>query len=280
MKQFKNKVVVISGAGSGIGRALAVAFAKQGAKLALNDLKPIALNVTAALVKKEGAQVFETSFDVSNKESVAKFAEEVAKHYGQTDVVINNAGIGLGDYLVHEVDLNLFERVMNINFYGVLYGSHYFIPHLLKQPESSLVNISSVFGLTGIGRSGAYCASKFAVHGLNQCLWNEYADTNLTVHSVHPGGINTNITQNSLDYQSVSDTKLHDAFQKEFLKLSPDYAAQTIINGIRKKKRKILIGAEAHQLDLATRIAPFWGNRAVNKIIKQKLAALTTKFNT
>jgi butyryl-CoA dehydrogenase len=277
MQDFKNKVVVITGAGSGIGRSLAIQFAKSGAKLALNDFKANTLNETCALAKKEGAEVFETSFDVSSREAVAKFADEVIKHYGQVDVVVNNAGIGLGDYLVHEVDLNLFERVMNINFYGVLYGSHYFIPHLLKQQESALVNISSVFGLTGIGKSGAYCASKFAVHGLNQCLWNEYADTNMTVHSVHPGGINTNITQNSLDYNSVADTKLHDAFQKEFLKLTPDYAASIIIKGIKKKKKKILIGKEASLLDFAVRLFPIAGNNTVNKTIQKKLESLGLK---
>lgn len=274
MRDFKNKVIVITGAGSGIGRALAIAFAKEGAKLALNDFNAATLNQTCILAKEEGAEIFETSFDVSNREAVARFADEVIKHFGQVDVVVNNAGIGLGDYLLHEVDLNLFERVMNINFYGVLNGSHFFIPHLLKQPKSALVNISSVFGLTGIGKSGAYCASKFAVYGLNQCLWNEYADTNLTIHSVHPGGINTNITQNSLDYNSVADTKLHDAFQKEFLKLTPGYAASVIIDGIKTKRKKILIGTEARQLDFVTRFFPLWGNGFINKTIKRKLEAL------
>ncbi len=277
MIDFKNKVVVITGAGSGIGRALAVAFARSGAKLALNDVKTAPLNETCALAKREGAEVFEASLDVSHKESVAKFADDVAKHYGQVDVLVNNAGIGLGDYLVHEVDLSLFERVMNINFYGVLYGSHYFIPHLLNRPEAALVNISSVFGLTGIARSSAYCSSKFAVYALNQCLWNEYADTNLSIHSVHPGGINTNITQNSLDYNSVADTKLHDAFQKEFLKLTPDYAASIIINGLKRGKKKILIGAEAHQLDFVTRFFPLWGNDLINNTIRRKLEALGLK---
>jgi Short-chain alcohol dehydrogenase of unknown specificity len=175
MKTFNQKVVVITGAGSGIGRALAVAFAKNGAKLALNDFNAETLSETSELVKQENAEVFQSSFDVSSRNAMANFAEEVVKHYGYVDVVINNAGIGLGNYFLHEVDLNLFERVMNINFYGVLYGSHFFIPHLLQRPEAALVNISSVFGLTGIAKTGAYCASKFAVQGLTQCLWNEYA---------------------------------------------------------------------------------------------------------
>ena len=278
MKDFKNKVVVITGAGSGIGRALALSFAKSGAKLALNDFNAATLNETCVLAKKENAEVFESSFDVSNRESMAKFADDVAKHFGQVDVVVNNAGIAIGGYLVHEVDLDLFERVMKINFYGVLYGSHSFIPHLLKRPEAALVNISSVFGLTGVGRSSAYCASKFAVYALNQSLWNEHADTNLSIHSVHPGGINTNITQNSIDYNSVADNSVHDAFQKEYLTLTPDYAASVIIDGIKKGKKKILIGGQAHQLDIVTRLFPLWSSSYISKTIEKKMESLGLKI--
>lgn len=289
MKDFKNKVVVITGAGSGIGRALALAFAKRGAKLALNDFNATTLNETCELVKKGKVrlneavgqdEVFESSFDVSNRESMAKFAYDVVKYFGQVDVMVNNAGIAIGGYSVHEVDLDLFERVMKINFYGVLYGSHNFIPHLLKRPEAALVNISSVFGLTGVGLSSAYCASKFAVYGLNQCLWNEHADTNLTIHSVHPGGINTNITQNSIDYNSIADNSVHDAFQKEFLKLTPDYAASVIIDGIKKGQKKILIGGEAHQLDFVTRLFPLWSSSFISKTIKKKMDDIGLKTKT
>ena len=277
MKDFKNKVVVITGAGSGIGRALALSFAKSGAKLALNDFNATTLNETYVLAKKENTEVFESSFDVSNRESMAKFADDVVKHFGQVDVMVNNAGIAIGGYSVHEVDLDLFERVMKINFYGVLYGSHNFIPHLLKRPEAALVNVSSVFGLTGVGLSSAYCASKFAVYGLNQCLWNEHADSNLSIHSVHPGGINTNITQNAIDYSSVADNSVHDAFQKEFLKLTPDYAAKVIIDGIKKGQKKILIGGEAHQLDFVTRFFPLWSSSFISRTIKKKMDELGLK---
>lgn len=268
MNAFKNKVVVITGAGSGIGRALAEAFACDGAKLALNDYQPTTLNDTVAVCQQKGVTVFAKSFDVSNRDEMKTFAVDVVQYFGGVDVVINNAGIGLGDYLFHEMDLAHFERVMQINFFGVLYGSHAFIPYLLKQQEAALVNISSIFGLTGIAKSSAYCASKFAVHGLNQCLVQEYKGTGLQIHSVHPGGINTNIGKNSLDYTANAS---HDEFQKQFLKISPDDAAQIIISGIRKNKRKILIGGEAHQLDFATRLMPQWGGDIVNKIIRQKM---------
>ncbi|MCG3167887.1 MAG: putative oxidoreductase SadH [Bacteroidia bacterium] len=280
MKDFKNKVVVITGAGSGIGRALATAFAKRGAKLALNDFNEHALKETSDSLAATGVDVFRKNFDVADKDAFFLFSQETADRFGHVDIMINNAGIGLGDYVFHEVDLDLVERVMDINYFGVLYGSRAFIPHLLKQPEAALVNISSIFGLTGIARSTAYCSSKFAVYGLNQCLMQEYAGTNLRIHSVHPGGINTNITQNSLDYKSAVNTETHDAFQKQFLKISPDYAAEVIINGIQKKKQKILIGKEAHLLDLAVRFFPSLGGTIVNKTIQRQLESIGLKTKT
>lgn len=273
MKDFKNKVVVITGAGSGIGRALAVAWAAQGAKLALNDYNAAALQQTIAQLPPP-TDVFESVFDVSHRERMEQFAEAVIHRFGRVDVVVNNAGIGLGDYPFAEIDLNHFEQVMDINFYGVLYGSRAFVPHLLKQPEAALVNISSVFGLTGIALSSAYCASKFAVHGLNQSLQQEYVNSPLTVYSVHPGGINTNIAKNSIDYKET-----HDAFHKQFLKLSPDYAAQVILQGIQKGRQKILIGSEAHQLDFVTRLFPRWGGRLINKIIQHQVEAVRKKLS-
>jgi butyryl-CoA dehydrogenase len=268
VKSFKSKTVVITGAGSGIGRALAAAFANEGAQLALNDFNQDTLRETTTQLGGKAGSVLESVFDVSDKEAMFSFADAVLKKFGSADVVINNAGIGLGDYSFHEVDLNLFERVMDINFYGVLYGSRAFIPHLLRRQEAALVNISSVFGLTGIAKSAAYCSSKFAVHGLNQSLMQEYAETGLTVHSVHPGGISTNIGKNSLDYKKNAS---HDVFQKQFLKISSGYAARVILDSIRKKKKKILIGAEAWQLDIAVRLFPYLGGRIINKSIQRKM---------
>jgi len=218
--------------------------------------------------------VFAKTFDVSNKDSMLAFADSVLQRFGQVDIVINNAGIGISDYLFHEYDLDLFKKVMDTNFYGVLYGSRAFIPHLLKRPEASLVNLSSIFGLTGIANATAYCASKFAVHGLNQCLMQEYVNTGLTIHSVHPGGINTNIIQNAPDYIETQN-----AFQSQFLKRSPDDAAKVIVDGIRKKRNKILIGSEAYLLDFAVRMMPYYGSRIVNTEIQRKVGIAIKKAN-
>ena len=271
MKEFKNKVVVISGAGSGMGRVLALAFAKEGARLALNEFNPVTLNETVDLIGK-GSEVFAVAFDVSDKDSMFSFAKSVKERFGQVDIMINNAGISIGEYPLHEMDLNLFERVMDVNFYGMLYGSRAFIPYLLEQTESSLLNVSSVFGLTGIVRSSAYCASKFAVYGLNQSLIQEHKNSTLTVQSVHPGGIKTNIARNAVDYNDA-----HEAFHQQFLKLSPEYAASVIIAGIRKKKKRILIGTEAYLLDFVVRLFPVWGGNIVNGIIQKKVEALKMK---
>ncbi len=267
MKEFKNKVVAITGAGSGIGRALALAFAKEGARLALNEFNPSTLNETVTLIGK-GSEVFAIAFDVSDKDSMFSFAKSVKERFGQVDVMINNAGISIGEYPLHEMDLNLFERVMDVNFYGMLYGSRAFIPYLLEQTESSLLNVSSVFGLTGIVRSSAYCASKFAVYGLNQSLIQEHKNSTLTIHSVHPGGIRTNIARNAVDYNET-----HEAFHQQLLKLSPEYAANVIIRGIRRNKKRILIGAEACLLDVGVRMFPLLGGYLVNSIIQKKVEA-------
>jgi NAD(P)-dependent dehydrogenase (short-subunit alcohol dehydrogenase family) len=267
MKEFKNKVVVITGAGSGIGRALALAFTREGARLALNDFNPLTLSETVAMMGNN-ADVFPLAFDVSDKEAMFSFAGSVHKKFGQIDVMINNAGISIGEYPLHQMELELFERVMDVNFYGMLYGSRAFIPYLLQQPESALLNVSSVFGLTGILHSSAYCASKFAVYGLNQSLIQEHRNSTLTVHSVHPGGIRTNIARNAVDYNET-----HEAFHQQLLKLSPEYAADVILRGIRKKKKRILIGGEAHLLDFVVRLFPVLGGNLVNGMIQRKIEA-------
>lgn len=264
MQHFENKVVVITGAGSGIGRALTQAFAKQGARLALNDLKSNDLNETVHLLPNtDRTKVFTRSFDVAVKEEHFAFADQVVQHFGQVDIVVNNAGMALGDFSFDQVQLDHFERVMDVNFRGVLYGSKAFYPHLLERPEAALVNISSIFGLAGISGGAAYCTSKFAVNGLNQTLIQETYGTSLCVHSVHPGGIATNISNNALAAGSEAD-----AFAEKHLKHAPEKAAKIILKGIKRKKHRIFIGPEAYQLDYLVRLSPITGSRIINKFVR------------
>jgi butyryl-CoA dehydrogenase len=268
MKDFRNKTVVITGAGSGIGRALALAFAEEGAQLALSDIDAVSLEQTCDLLGARRTEVHAKVFDVSDQEVMQAYSQEVIARYQSVEVVINNAGISMSDQPFAEIDLALFERVMAVNFNGVLYGCSAFIPHLLQRPEAALVNVSSIFGLAGIAFSTAYCASKFAVHGLSQALYQEYRNSTLTVHSVHPGGVNTNIARNALGARTSNE-----AFHTRFLKRAPADAARTIITGIKAKRHRILIGSEAYTLDLAVRLRPVLGGTLVNTTIRKRLEA-------
>jgi len=251
MKNFKDKVVVITGAGSGIGRALALNFSKKGAKLAIADVNEVNLNETADVIKKEGTTVFYKVLDVSKNEQVLKFAEDVKQNLGAADVVINNAGVALGKMTVEETSIEDMEWIMGINFWGMVYGTKAFLPQLKKQETTALVNVSSLFGLIGAKFQSGYCASKFAIRGVNEVLMAELEDTNIQMHSVHPGGVKTNISRNA----KGGDQRYSKSFEK-LLVLPPEYAAATIVNGIIKNKKRILIGKDAKGGDFAARIAP------------------------
>ena len=269
MKNFKNKVVVITGAGSGIGRGLAIEFSKLGAKLAINDKNESTLLETTSLLP-EGTTVHQEAFDVSNKELMFAFAEKINQHYGQIDVVINNAGVAIGKLTTEEVSIEEYEWIIGINLWGVMYGSLAFIPYLRKQKEANLVNISSVFGFSGIPYQTAYCTTKFAVRGFTESLILEekLANSNLTVSCVHPGGIQTNIARSALkadrDLEAVAD------FEKTFI-TPPDKAARTIINGIHKKKTKILIGRDAVMFDWLTKMPKFFSRKFIEYQFRKML---------
>jgi len=243
VKDFKNKVVVISGAGSGIGRALAVAFQELGARLALNDINADTLLATVTQVGGP-AVVFYRHFDVSDQAAVYQFAEDVVAHYGRVDVVINNAGVALAKLSALKTSLADYEWIIGINLWGMMYGTLAFLPHLQKQPESSVVNLSSIFGVHGIPYQAAYSTTKFGIRGFTEALALEERlhQTGVVATSVHPGGIQTNIARSAR--YAGTDSATIEKFEKAFL-TSPEQAAQTIIAGIRRKKTRILIGPDA-----------------------------------
>jgi short-subunit dehydrogenase len=272
MNNFKNKTVVITGAGSGIGKALALNFAKRGANLAIADINEVNLNETVDEAKKSGIKVFSKVLDVSKNEQVLKFAEEVKQNLGNADIMINNAGVALGKMSVEETSIENFEWIMSINFWGMVYGTKAFLPQLKKQETTVLVNVSSLFGLIGAKYQSAYCASKFAIRGFNEVLMAELEDTKIQMHSVHPGGIKTNIAKNS----KGGDPKYSKSFEK-MLVMPPERAAEIIINGIVKNKKRILIGNDAKGGDIIARIAPItlvnYVQRKLFKKLEQKIAA-------
>ena len=242
MKDFKNKVVVITGVGSGIGRALAVAFHKKGAKLALNDFNESTLLETVAMLGGESA-VFSKPFDVADKTAFFQFAEEVVEHYGEVDVVINNAGVGISRLSTLEVSIEDYEWIFGINLWGMMYGTLAFLPHLRKQKEASVVNVSSIFGFHGIPFQTAYSTTKFGIRGCTESLAVEekILKTGVTVTSVHPGGIKTNIARSSR--HRVQDEEFLQKVEANFITSSAK-AAKTILNGIQGKKMRVVIGPD------------------------------------
>lgn len=254
MKNLKNKVIVITGAGSGIGRALAIQLATQGAKLALNDRNEAQLKQTRHLIS-EHSDVLTEAFDVGDSAAFFAFAQKVAAHYGHVDVVINNAGIALEQRKTLDIPLEDFEKTLQVNLWGVIYGTRAFLPFLLDRPEAALVNISSIFGIVGQPLQSAYVTSKFAVRGFTEVLRNELVGSSLSVTCVHPGGIRTNIIRNITTDQAERREKFAQAFDK-MAKTSPDEAARQIITAMQKKKRRLLIGRDALIMDLLARLLP------------------------
>lgn len=262
VKSFRNKVAAITGAGSGIGQALALNLASQGCHLALSDINESGLQETAESTRAAGVKVTTTILDVSDRQAVFAWAEKTAAEHGSVNMVFNNAGVALSG-TVGALSVEDYEWIMNINFWGVLYGTKAFLPLLEQSGEGHVVNISSVFGLTSQPMMSGYNASKFAVRGFTESLRQdlELAKSKVTATCVHPGGIKTNIAKAARVSESVkaltgvSDEETLEKYEKMFIH-TPDTAAKTILKGVRKNKRRVLIGMDARMFDWAVRVAP------------------------
>lgn len=259
MKQLRGRVAAITGAGSGIGRALAVELAKAGTHLALSDVDEAGLAQTVATVEGFGVKVTSARVDVADRDAVQAWADEAADEHGQVNLVFNNAGVALGA-TVQGVSYDDFHWLMDINFWGVVHGTKAFLPHLQASGDGHVINISSVFGLLGIPSQSAYNAAKFAVRGFTDSLRMELEidPCGVSATTIHPGGIKTNIARNARMDDSV--TALADDpeqarvdFEKLFM-TTPDKAARQIIKAVQRNRRRALIGPDAKVIDLVSRL--------------------------
>jgi NADP-dependent 3-hydroxy acid dehydrogenase YdfG len=256
MKNLTDKVIAVTGAGSGIGRELAIQLAKKNAILALNDFNAESLAETVALINVPKDRVSQHVFDVGELENVQNFVTDILEIHGHLDGIINNAGTTLGKIKVIDMQYDEVDWLLKINLWGVIYGTKETLPHLINRPESFIVNISSVFGIMGVPTQSAYCISKFAVRGFTESLRMEVAKyTNLQIIQVHPGGIDTNIITNSKIRTETAKEKLTAQFKKGAMTSASD-AAKTIINGIQNKKTRVLIGRDAKWIDFIVRLFP------------------------
>lgn len=255
MRDFKDAVTVITGAGSGIGRALAREFAARGSQLALADLNAAALKETLGLLG--GAKVRSYIVDVADAAAVEAFARNVRQDFGRASVLINNAGVGLfGTF--EELTVAEFDWLFRINFWGVIHGCKFFLPLLRQEKEARIVNISSVFGLIAPPGQTAYGASKYAVRGFSESLREELRATPVGVTCVHPAGISTNIATNARAGAATNpqeQVQAREIFNRVAV-ISPEQAARTIVHGIMKGKDRVLIGSDAYHIDWMARLFP------------------------
>ena len=252
---FKRKVVAITGAGSGIGRALALELARQGARLALSDVNQAALDESIALLPS-GVEARAYAVDVSSRDTVFRFAADVKREFGAVHVVVNNAGTSVIASVEH-LTLDEIERVLNINLWGVIHGTKAFLPIMLGQREGCIVNMSSVFGLVAVPAQAAYAITKFAVRGLTETLWQELEGTGVRAVLVHPGGINTRISNNALSARNEGDyeRRLSQAFSGQ-MTTTPEDCARQIAAGLSRGGRRLLVGNGAHAIHWISRLFP------------------------
>jgi len=265
MKDLNNRVAVVTGAGSGIGRSLAKALAAKGCRLALSDVNEMGLAETAAACKDTEVRTY--ILDVSDRDAIYAHADQVVNDFGAVNLIINNAGVAL-NASVREMTDDDFKWVMDIDFWGVAHGTRAFLPHLIESGDGHVVNISSVFGLIGVPKQSAYNAAKFAVRGFTEALRQEMKLENqpVAVSCVHPGGIRTNIANSARVGVSDNSEALRAGFDKLAM-TTPDKAAATIIKGILKDESRILVGPDA------------WGIDAMNRMLGSSYQPLVERFS-
>jgi NAD(P)-dependent dehydrogenase (short-subunit alcohol dehydrogenase family) len=256
VNHFNGRVAAVTGAASGIGRALALRLAREGAAVALADVDEQGLTDTASLL--QGSDHSQHVLDVADRQAVEGFAESVVRSHGRVHFVFNNAGVDVSarvDAMTHDD----FQWLMNINFWGVVHGCRAFLPHLKENGFGHLVNTSSIFGLVTVPTQAAYHASKFAVRGYSECLRQELAEYGVRVSYVMPGGVKTNVVRNSRyrvsDNQSLTKEEAITRFEA-MAGLTPDAAAERILAGVARNRARILVGRDARLLALLAWLAP------------------------
>ncbi|OBI73301.1 SDR family NAD(P)-dependent oxidoreductase [Mycobacterium asiaticum] len=256
MEGFAGKVAVVTGAGSGIGQALALELGRSGASLAICDIDLEGLAETERQLKAMGAAVKADRLDVTERERFLAYADEVAEHFGKVNQIYNNAGIGhTGDVEVEQ--FKDIERVMDVDFWGVVNGTKAFLPHLIASGDGHVINISSIFGLFSVPGYSAYNSAKFAVRGYTEALRQEMRLRGhpVGVTTVHPGGIKTAIARNATVAEGLDRDELAQLFDKRLANTSPKRAAKIILQAVRKNNARVLVGPDAKALDLMVRIA-------------------------
>lgn len=261
MSIFRESVAVITGAGSGMGRCLAQQLAAQGASLALADVNEKGLAETRTLLGSVSGKISSHLVDVAKEEQVKEFAAAVVAEHGRASLLFNNAGVALlGNF--EEISIENFRWLMDVNFWGVIYGTNYFLPVLKREKRAHIINTSSLLGFVGAIGQSAYCASKFAVRGFTESLEHELKDSSVCVTCVHPGFVRTSIAKYAKrgDHAAASSYDESMARFARIARTDPEHAAAKILKGVEKRKTRVLIGVDSYFVDLWQRLRPggYW----------------------
>ncbi|MFQ3324242.1 MAG: short-subunit dehydrogenase [Pseudomonadales bacterium] len=253
MKNLAGKVVVITGAGSGIGQALARVIATRGAILVLVDIDDGALKSISTELTNKGCTVSSYIIDVSDRRAMEQLPQDIINTYSSIDVLINNAGVSVGAMFIdHSIDDA--EWLLDINLKGVIYGCKFFLPYLQRSPEAHIVNLSSMFGFFSMPGQAIYSASKAGVRGFSEALWTELSTTSVRLTTAHPGTIRSNVIRSSRMLDSDMQRKAAELQQR--YGMPTDKAAKKIVRAIEKNKRRVIVGADAYIGDFLNRLFP------------------------
>ena len=264
MSSVRGKVAVVTGAGSGIGRQLALTLARRGARLALSDIGEAGLAETAARARALGAEVHTARLDVTDRAAVLACADTVAGHFGVVHQVYNNAGVA-GGTTVLDSDWADYDRILGVNLFGVLHGTKAFLPHLIASGDGHVVNVSSLNGVMAQAGINAYSASKFAVRGFTEALRQEVllAGHPVQVTVVHPGGVRTNIATAALevsrqrgDEVTAEDEARTRFYNEKLLRMPAEQAARIVVDGVEAGRARVMVGNDARAVDLLVRLFP------------------------
>ena len=256
MRSFEGRLAVVTGAGSGIGRATALALAKRGCNLVVQDVRAERVEAVAEEVRQLGVTVHTACFDVAQPDGHRALAERCQSEWGGAHLLVNNAGVSLTvDF--EESSLEDWEWVVGVNLWGVVYGCHAFLPQLRAQPEAHIVNISSIFGAIGVPTQSAYCATKFAVRGLTESLHVELQDTAVGITCVHPGAVATRIVSDSRFKANPEQPHLRRRAEKMIgAGISPEQAAREIVAAIANNRPRLVLGRDGRFMDVLSRLMP------------------------
>ncbi len=266
IRQLRGKVAVVTGAAHGIGRALAVQLVQKGCRLAAVDLDHEGLEQLAAELEQTNPDAVVSTHvaNVGQEEAMARLPSEVLAVHGAVHLLVNNAGIAY-EAAFPQTSLETWERMLSVNLWGVIYGCHFFMPHLAKVERAHIVNMSSLFGIIGMAGQTAYCTTKFAVRGLSESLWEELRDTSVGLTVVHPGGVATNIMKTAKGDDPELLERISHWYERHAMR--PEKAAAQIIRAVEKGKPRLRVTPEATFADLIKRLMPIFGNKVFNTAV-------------